>query len=167
MNTKLNYLFAALLVGMNFALMANSNPDQPIITIKSSQVNIDEELKDLDLIGRYVETNHFDYDQLNATNPEMIEKTNLSSGVTEDDFFANKGDVPLGIPGFLWGFCFGVIGMLVVYLVMDDGADRKKQVKQALYGCIVGTLLGYLLYALVIATTMQVDPSLLTTFNIA
>jgi hypothetical protein len=56
--------------------------------------------------------------------------------------------------------------MLVVYLTMDEGADRKREVKSALYGCIAGTLIGYLIYALIIAATVSNDPVILETFNI-
>jgi hypothetical protein len=40
---------------------------------------------------------------------------------------------PLGIPSFLWGMCFGGVGILLVYLVTEDQVETKK----ALYGCIV------------------------------
>lgn len=56
--------------------------------------------------------------------------------------------------------------MLVVYLTMDEGEGRKKEVKNALYGCIVGTLIGYLIYALVLAANVSVDPVILESFNI-
>ncbi len=45
-------------------------------------------------------------------------------------------DMPILGP-FWWGCCLGIVGFLVVYLVTDND---KAQVKNALLGCIVGTL---------------------------
>ncbi len=47
-------------------------------------------------------------------------------------------DKTLGIPGFIWGCCLNWVGILVVYLVGKD----PQQTKQAIFGCIVGSLLG-------------------------
>jgi len=56
----------------------------------------------------------------------------------------------VGIPGFLWGFCCSVVGMFLVYIAIDDPAAKKKEGKQAILGCAVGTLLyvGIYLYFL-------------------
>jgi hypothetical protein len=44
----------------------------------------------------------------------------------------------LGIPGFVWGCCLSWVGILVVYLVGKD----QHETKQAIIGCVVGSLLG-------------------------
>ena len=49
---------------------------------------------------------------------------------------------PLGIPSFLWGFCFGAVGMLVVYVVSEDRDETMK----ALWGCVAGTVLWGVIY---------------------
>ncbi len=41
---------------------------------------------------------------------------------------------PLGIPSFLWGCVFGVVGILIVFMITDND---KVQVKKALTGCIL------------------------------
>ena len=51
---------------------------------------------------------------------------------------AGADDLPLGIPGFWWGFCLSWVGILLVYLLMEDSADRKEQVKKAVIGALVG-----------------------------
>lgn len=43
---------------------------------------------------------------------------------------------PLGIPSFLWGCVFGVVGLLIVYLVSEDEVETKK----ALKGCVIAYL---------------------------
>lgn len=44
----------------------------------------------------------------------------------------------MGIPGFIWGCCLSWVGILVVYLVGKDPHETK----QAIFGCVVGGLLG-------------------------
>ncbi|PKP50914.1 MAG: hypothetical protein CVT92_14045 [Bacteroidetes bacterium HGW-Bacteroidetes-1] len=59
-----------------------------------------------------------------------------------------SGEAALGIPGFWWGCIFGPVGLLVVYVVTDND---QSQVKSALTGCIIGTVVSvgfYLIYAL-------------------
>lgn len=41
---------------------------------------------------------------------------------------------PMGIPSFLWGCTFGVVGVILVYMLTNN--DRE-QVHKALVGCIV------------------------------
>lgn len=43
------------------------------------------------------------------------------------------GEPPLGIPSFLWGFCFNVAGVAIVYFVADDRDETRK----AFIGCAV------------------------------
>ena len=140
--------------------ISTNNPE------KATQVEIDNALEELTLIDQFVEKENVNFQSLVKKNPELLKEKLLAPEISEDEFFAKGNDRPLGIPGFLWGFCFGVIGMLVVYLTMDEGEERKKEVKNALYGCIAGTLIGYLFYALIIAATVSNDPVILETFNI-
>ncbi len=53
----------------------------------------------------------------------------------------------LGIPGFLWGFCCSVVGVFLVYIAIDDPIVKKKEGRQAIFGCAAGTLLWVALYA--------------------
>lgn len=45
----------------------------------------------------------------------------------------------LGIPSFLWGCCFGVLGILLVYLVADDEGKevQRAESRKALTGCAI------------------------------
>ncbi len=49
---------------------------------------------------------------------------------------------PLGIPSFIWGFCLGVVGILIVYLTTEDTEEAKK----ALLGCVIANALWLILY---------------------
>lgn len=98
-----------------------------------------------------------DLDQFLASNGDMTynevnqDNSALLSGVsptTSLPLSASSDQEALGIPSFLWGCVFGVLGLIVVYLMTDN---NKEQTKKALYGCIVGTVVSIALYALIIA----------------
>ncbi len=62
---------------------------------------------------------------------------------------------PFGIPSFLWGCCFGLLGVLFVYLMTDN---NKEEAQKALIGCVVGGLastLFYVAYVLLVVSTVQ------------
>ena len=46
-----------------------------------------------------------------------------------------SGDLPLGISGFTWGICLGVVGVAIVNFSTDDKEQRKK----AATGCCLNT----------------------------
>jgi hypothetical protein len=66
-----------------------------------------------------------------------------------------EGERLLGIPGFLWGCCFGVIGAVLVYVAIDDPVARQREGKQALIGCAVSTLLVTALYFAAIISSLS------------
>ena len=93
------------------------------------------------VLDNYVSTAHLPADQIPSGNPI------LSNFKAEDNLPALGPDAPLGIPGFCWGFVFGVLGILLVYLVSED----KQETQNALMGCVISYVLGigcyFLLYA--------------------
>lgn len=78
--------------------------------------------------------------QLQATENPIIQDIQFSS----DPYF-NLVEPPLGIPSFVWGFCLGLIGMLVVYLVTEE----KEEVLKSLYGCLISTIIGTVINVIV------------------
>ena len=56
----------------------------------------------------------------------------------------------MDIPGFLWGFCCSFVGVFLVYLSIDDPEAKKKEGRQAIIGCAVGTVLWTGMYVLAI-----------------
>ena len=78
---------------------------------------------------------------MNADGQQLVAAANLSE---ENSLSSSLLDGPAGVPSFIWGCVLGWIGILVVYLVTQDGDETKK----ALYGCLIGWGLGFLLYIL-------------------
>lgn len=108
------------------------------------------ELQDLNEVNAIILENDYDYNQLAAAHPNMVNDLNLSSEAA-DGIFDGHPDNPLGIPGFWWGFCLGLIGLIVILVSMDKGADRKEQMMNAIWGCVISSLVSIALQVLVIA----------------
>jgi hypothetical protein len=140
-------------------LLANSNPIKPNTNDfnKNKQVITDELFK-LEEISRIAREENLTHEQIVAKYPDLMEKTTVAPAV-DDGIFSKAADSPLGIPGFWWGFCLGWIGMLIIYLSMDEGAERKEQVKNALYGCVawavIWTVLWFTVFAVADNTVKQ------------
>lgn len=130
-----------------------TNPENLVNKFETSSIAIDSELSNLHEANSTVIDNELSFDELATNHAELVEETNLSSNL-KDGIFEKASDSPLGIPGFWWGFCLGWVGMLIVYIAMDDGSDRKSQVKNALYGCLISTAVSLVLYILLIASSL-------------
>lgn len=71
------------------------------------------------------------YDDLLATGSDLIIHVDEASSPLGMDL---EGEPPLGIPSFLWGCVFGLIGILIVYIITDGDKDETKK---ALWGMLV------------------------------
>jgi hypothetical protein len=94
----------------------------------------ENEFKQLDKIENYLKTNP------GSTLEELkIQNQDLLAGIeiAEESAIVSsaKGDLPGGIPPFLWGCVLGVIGILLVYIMSDNDKDLTKK---AVIGCLVG-----------------------------
>mgnify|MGYP007051326105 FL=1 len=74
--------------------------------------------------------------QIKLNNPELINGVEILDDTSASSLSAVK-DMPL-VSGFWWGCCLGVIGLAIVYFVTDHDKD---QVRKALFGCLIATLL--------------------------
>lgn len=105
-------------------LASNANPydlDQDEITREFAEVNAIEQL---------VETNQItDIESLKEVSPALYSSFTASNSLTFDN-----EDLPLGVPPFLWGCCFGLIGILLVVVITDND---KSATRKAAIGCLV------------------------------
>lgn len=138
-------LFAMLILSVS-VFATNSNPGK----MKANKAVIEQQLADLDKIEKIIAEEGLTYSELAIKYPELVSNVNLSPASSEDGIFEGASDSPLGIPGFWWGFCLGWVGMLIVYLTMDEGSTRKEQVMNALWGCIIAYVLFFGLYVLIL-----------------
>ncbi|MFN8430766.1 MAG: hypothetical protein U0V04_12380 [Spirosomataceae bacterium] len=97
---------------------------------------LDQNFSKLNHLESYV-NNHpgATIETLKSENNELIQ--NLSIEESSISVANTAGDMPI-VGGFWWGCCLGVIGLLLVYFITDNDRD---QVKSALWGCLIATLL--------------------------
>jgi Na+/proline symporter len=101
---------------------------------------LNKEFANLDMLENYVKINE------GITLTSLINENNpLIAGISFSNPFNLSmpfSEPPLGIPSFWWGCIIGVWGVAVVYFVTED----KEETKQALKGCVIGTLVWIILY---------------------
>ena len=76
-------------------------------------------------------------DDVKNQKPELLANLNLIEN-TSSIAPAAMRDLPL-VGGFWWGCCLGVVGLALVYFITDK--DRS-EVRSALWGCLIFTVLG-------------------------
>ncbi|MCB0684917.1 MAG: hypothetical protein KDC53_00290 [Saprospiraceae bacterium] len=112
------------------------SPDQISQVLKADKIAIDQEFQALDALEQRVKAENLTYKDLDQ---ETVQALSLKSDVSSSLLaVAGADDLPLGIPGFWWGFCLSWVGILLVYLLLEDSPDRKEQTKKALIGALVG-----------------------------
>ena len=119
----------SLIVTFTFSnIFANSEFENNISKTEFNQIN---------QLEAYVEANpQTTLNQIKLNNPELINGVEILDDTSASSLSAVK-DMPL-VSGFWWGCCLGVIGLAIVYFVTDHDKD---QVRKALFGCLIATLL--------------------------
>lgn len=140
-------MFCSLTIGVS----ANNNP----VNVEDGKNIIALETVDLQAIETIIENEGLTYEELSVKYPELVANANIASSAAEEGIFDKSSDSPMGIPGFWWGFCLGWIGMLVVYLTMDEGSDRRDQVMNALWGCVIGSVVYTVLWFAIFAAALS------------
>jgi hypothetical protein len=121
------FLFsAAFALACNFGF-ASANAD--LFQVNEEELNV--EFAQLNELESYVNSNE------GVTMSSMESNSPLLQNVTPTGdalgVLSTYGEPPLGIPSFLWGFCFNVAGVAIVYFVADDRDETRK----AFIGCAV------------------------------
>ncbi|MFN4122105.1 MAG: hypothetical protein ACK4GL_02235 [Flavobacteriales bacterium] len=94
---------------------------------------VNSELAQLNELDEFIAVNEgITLSEMDASNG-LLAELNGSSDILRTLELIGRGDPPLGIPSFLWGACFGVAGIAIVYFVTDDRDETKK----ALTGCAI------------------------------
>jgi len=143
------FLVSSVLLATNPLKNSTTNPGDLLKKFDDSSTEINTQLNDLHKVNDVVVKEGMNYDALATSHADLVESTGLSahsSGILD-----SHPDSPLGIGGFWWGFVLGWVGMLIVYLSMDEGNGRKEQVKNALYGCLTWVVIWVLLIFVVFA----------------
>jgi hypothetical protein len=119
-------LFSAL-----FACACNLGFAADAALFEVNEQEISTEFAQLDELESYVNANDgVTFSAMDASNPLLA---NVSAGNSALGVVSSLAEAPLGIPSFLWGFCFNVAGVAIVYFVADDREETRK----AFIGCAV------------------------------
>jgi hypothetical protein len=149
---SLSVTLAILLLNMqSFAFNLKSTVDISATEISATTEFNDSEIyeafADISTLDQYLQTNEDKtYSDLELEDSSML--AGVSSSTTLPLSSSASDELALGIPSFLWGCVFGIIGVVVVYLMTDE---NKEQTKKAVYGCVASTVVGVVFYIVVIA----------------
>jgi hypothetical protein len=141
------FLAITLLASQSFSAYAGNAAS--VVTFDESVFSFDEELlfaelEELNELNAFVETNEgITYSELE--NESSLLLTNIENSAAPMGM-AEGGEPPLGIPSFLWGCVFGVVGLVIVYIMTENDMDETKK---ALWGCVASTAVGVVLYMVV------------------
>lgn len=124
-------------------------------SFESGSETIEEELSDLEAINKLVVEQSYDYNYLQENHSQLVSQVRLSHRASRRGVFEGHPDNPLGVPAFWWGCCLSWIGILIVYTFMDEGEQRKEEVKKALVGCLFTGCLYFLVYAIAIVESLN------------
>jgi hypothetical protein len=98
-----------------------------------ASINVDHEFRKLNEIENFVLENP-------GTELADLDSALLEGITLHTDASAINTNMAKGMPvvgGFWWGCCLGVVGLALVYFISDN--DRS-QVRPAVWGCIISTL---------------------------
>lgn len=127
--------------------------DESVFSFDEELLN--EELNELNELDAYLEANeNVTFEALAEAESPLI--ANVASSASPMGMAGQEGEPPLGIPSFLWGCVFGVVGLAVVYIMTEQDMD---QTKKALWGCVASTAVSVVLYLVIWgAWASTVDP---------
>lgn len=129
MKTKLNLLLI-LLLGITLSGFAAT------ADLEYKEQTIDDEFAKVEKLEQYLAAHpEATLETVKKTNPELLQGFDLIE-TTETNFLPSK-EMPV-VSGFWWGCCLGIVGLGLVYFITDNDKD---QVRQALWGCIIATLI--------------------------
>ncbi len=110
-------------------------------TSDNTVIAIDEQLGEIESL---ISEHGLTYDEFIAKYPEHAEAVSLSKADVINSMYAS--DSPLGLPAFLWGFCLGWVGILIVWLVSKDSRNSSAHVRSAVWGCVTAGALYLVVY---------------------
>ncbi len=123
-------ILLTLCLGTFVTMFAMAN-NADLFSYNADEIN--QELAQLQSLEDYVSANPgITLTNLQAENNSLISDLNLD--MINFGSLSLSGEPPLGIPSFLWGCVFTVVGVAVVYFVTDQDMDETKK---AILGCVV------------------------------
>ncbi len=140
-------VFFALLSGALFAASPSAAPANPF---QDDLSRLDNAFAGMTELEQLVEASNTTYTALASENNSLLNNVSSDNDIATSllGSVAPDGDRLLGIPGFWWGFCLGILGVILVYVAVEGDA-RKTEGKKAIIGCAIFTVIYVLAYLLI------------------
>jgi hypothetical protein len=141
------FMAITLLSAQSFSAYAGNGAS--VVTFDESAFSFDEEmlfaeLEELNELDAYIETSDgVTFSDLAKEGSLLI--ANMDNAAAPMGM-AEGGEPPLGIPSFLWGCVFGVVGLVIVYIMTENDMDETKK---AMWGCVASTAVSVVLYLVI------------------
>lgn len=137
-------LFLLVLGNLLLATMAHAASQTSPHNLFNDDIHAwDCNLEALSELEQFVETANLTHAELKQQNhpllPALFDSYSVEGILFDPE---NPNQQYLNVPGFIWGFCCSVVGVLIVNLFIDDSDYRKNQTSSAIAGCIASCLLG-------------------------
>lgn len=127
-----NFMKRILILLTSICFSLNSFASEPL-----QKEDFSEEFKKLNQLEAIVNANpSITVDSLIKEQPQLMKDLGIDNKAKSNIGTDEDSMRPAGFPAFWWGFCLGVWGILIVYLITDnDKAAINKTVK----GCITAS----------------------------
>ncbi|MCG6187510.1 hypothetical protein [Maribellus maritimus] len=144
-------LAISLLSAQNYSIYARdittATPELDESVFNYDEAELNDALSELNDLDNYLESNtDATFESLSEQESDLI--TNIESTASPMGMSGQDSEPPLGIPSFLWGCVFGILGLLVVYIATDND---KEEAKKAMWGCLAGTAVSVVIYVIAFA----------------
>lgn len=135
---------------LSTALWAASHNTAPANPFQDDLSRLDKDFAGMTQLEQLVEERQATYTQLASENNALLNNVSSDNDIASSllGSAAPDGDRLLGIPGFWWGFCLGVLGIILVYVAVEGDA-RKSEGKKAMIGCAVWSVIWIFAYLLI------------------
>ena len=140
-------VFFALLGSALWAASPSTTPANPF---QDDLSRLDKDFAGMTQLEQLVEERNATYSTLASENNALLNNVTSDNDIAASllGSVAPDGDRLLGIPGFWWGFCLGLLGVILVYVAVEGDA-RKSEGKKAIIGCAVWSVLYVIAYLLI------------------
>ena len=127
-----------------------ANADQIAKVLIDDKSSLEQDFESLNALEEKIKAENLTFKDLDANTVSSLSlKEDVQGSLVA---VAGADDLPLGIPGFWWGFCLGLVGILLVYILMEDSPERKEETKKALIGALIWVGIWILLWLVVFGT---------------
>lgn len=144
MKKLLTLAMFALIGGALWASSPNNTPANPF---QDDLSRLENEFAGMTELEQLVEERNATYSELATENNTLLNNVTSDNDISSSllGSVAPDGERLLGIPGFWWGFCLGLLGIILVYVAVEGDA-KKREGKKAIIGCAIWTVIWLVLY---------------------